>query len=397
MKPTKRTLGIEYAIRDILLPARELEKKGVEVLKLHIGDPNKFDFRTPKHVRDALCAAVEKCDNGYEESEGNLELRKGIVEKERKKNKIDIDENDVIITNGVTESIMMITAATVDPGDEVLAPGPSYPSYTEFTKFFGGDPISYRTIEEENWQPDIDDLRKKITPRTKYIVAINPNNPTGALYSDKVLKQMADLAGEYNLFMVSDEIYDLMTYDDGVHHSPATLAKDVPMILVNGFSKVDLLPGWRLGYSVFHDPNGELKEIKEAVNKQLRLRLSANAPCQMAVIEALKHPRDHLKGMMDKLEDRRNFAYKRFNEIPGISTQKPQGAFYIFPKIESNRWKTDKEFVLDVLHNAHVLFVPGSGFCPIYGKGHFRAVFLPDREILGRAFDQLEDYMRKVA
>ena len=181
MKPTKRTLGIEYAIRDILLPARELEKKGVEVLKLHIGDPNKFDFRTPKHVRDALCAAVEKCDNGYEESEGNLELRKGIVEKERKKNKIDIDENDVIVTNGVTESIMMITAATVEPGDEVLAPGPSYPSYTEFTKFFGGEAISYRTIEEENWQPDIDDLRKKITPRTKYIVAIDPNNPTGAL------------------------------------------------------------------------------------------------------------------------------------------------------------------------------------------------------------------------
>lgn len=396
MKPTKRTLGIEYAIRDILLPARELEKKGVEVLKLHIGDPNKFDFRTPKHVRDALCAAVEKCDNGYEESEGNLELRRAIVDKERKKNNIDIDENDVIITNGVTESIQMITAATVEAGDEVLAPGPSYPSYVEFTKFFGGVPVSYRTIEEENWQPDIDDLRKKITPRTKYIVAINPNNPTGALYSDKVLKQMADLAGEYNLFMVSDEIYDLMTYDGGVHHSPATLAPDVPMILVNGFSKVDLLPGWRLGYSVFRDPTGELKEIKEAVNKQLRLRLSANAPCQMAVIESMRHPKDHLKGMMDKLQDRRNFAYKRFNEIPGLSTKKPQGAFYIFPKIESKKWKTDKEFVLDVLNNAHVLFVPGSGFCPIYGKGHFRAVFLPDREILGRAFDQLEDYMNKV-
>jgi hypothetical protein len=140
----------------------------------------------------------------------------------------------------------MITASVIEAGDEVLAPGPSYPSYMEFTKFYGGVPVTYRTIEEENWQPDIDDLRKKITPRTKYIAVINPNNPTGALYSDKVLKQIADLAGEYNLFLISDEIYDLMTFE-GKHHSPASLAKDIPMILFNGFSKIDLLPGWRLG------------------------------------------------------------------------------------------------------------------------------------------------------
>ncbi len=394
MKATKRTMGISYAIRDVLLPARELEKKGVEIIKLHIGDPNKYDFETPKHVRDALCVAVEKCDNGYEESEGNFELRQAIVEKERKKNKIDVEVEDVIITNGVTESIQFLTAATVEPGDEVLAPGPSYPSYMEFTKFFGGVPVTYRTIEEENWQPDVDDLRKKITPRTKFIVVINPNNPTGALYSDKVLKQIADIAGEYNLFIVTDEIYDLMTYD-GTHHSPATLAKDVPMVLVNGFSKVDLLPGWRLGYSVFRDPTGELDEIKDAVGRQLRLRLSANAPCQMAVIEALKHPKDHLGEMKRKLQERGDFAYKRLNEIPGLSVRKPQAAFYIFPKIESKRWKTDKEFVLDALHNAHVLVVPGSGFDPLYGKGHFRAVFLPNTEILGRAFDQLESFMRK--
>lgn len=394
MKATKRAMGIEYAIRSILIPARELEKKGVEITKLHIGDPNKFDFRTPKHVRDALCRAVEKCDNGYEESEGNHELREAIVEKERNKNKIDIGVNDVIVTNGVTESIQMITAAIVEPGDEVLCPGPSYPSYMEFTRFFGGVPVTYRTIEEENWQPDIDDIRKKITPRTKYMVIINPNNPTGALYSDKVLKQMTDLAGEYNLPIVSDEIYDLMTFD-GEHHSPATLAKDVPMILTNGFSKIDLLPGWRLGYSVFHDHTGELDEIRDAVARQLRLRLSANAPCQMAVIEALKHPKDHLKQMMAKLKDRGDFSTKRINEIPGLSVKKPQGAFYMFPKIESKKWKTDREFVLDLLNNAHVLVVPGSGFCSVYGKGHFRMVFLPDKEILGGAFDRIEAFMRK--
>lgn len=396
MKATKRTMGISYAIREVLLPARELEKKGIDVIKLHIGDPNKFDFETPKHVRDALCKAVEKCDNGYEESEGNFELRQAIIEKERLKNKIDPRMEDVFITNGVTESIQMITAATIEPGDEVLAPGPSYPSYMEFTKFFGGVPITYRTIEEENWQPDIDDLRKKITPRTKYIVVINPNNPTGALYSDKVLKQIADLAGEHKLFLISDEIYDLMTFE-GKHHSPATLAKDVPMILLNGFSKIDLLPGWRLGYSVFRDPTGELDEIKEAMNRQLRLRLSANAPCQMAVIEALKAPKDHLEGMIRKLKDRGEFAYKRINEIPGLSVKKPQGAFYMFPRWESKSWKTDKEFVLDMLNNAHVLTVPGDGFDPVYGKQHFRMVYLPDKEILGRAFDQMESFMRKNA
>lgn len=395
MKATARTMGISYAIREMLLPARELEKQGHRIIKLHIGDPNKFDFETPKHVREALCAAVEKCDNGYEESEGNPELRKAIIEKEKKKNGIDLSLKDMVVTNGVTEALQMICAATIDAGDEALVPGPSYVSYLEFPKFFGGKAITYRTIEEEGWQPDIDDLRKKITPRTKFIAVINPNNPTGAVYSRNRLKEIVDLAGEYGLFVISDEIYDLMTFE-GEHHSPASLAKDVPVILVNGFSKVDLLPGWRLGYAAFHDTTGQLEEIEEAVHKQARLRLSANAPCQMAVIEALKHPKDHLEEMRRKLKARGEFAWKRVNEIPGLSCVKPNAAFYMFPRIESDHWKTDKDFVLDVLHNCHVLLVPGSGFCPTYGKGHFRMVFLPNEEILGQAFDSIESFMRRV-
>ncbi|MCG7841007.1 MAG: aminotransferase class I/II-fold pyridoxal phosphate-dependent enzyme, partial [Methanomassiliicoccales archaeon] len=323
-------------------------------------------------------------------------LRKALIEKERLQNDLHVGLDDVIITNGVTESIQMICAATIDPGDEALVPGPSYSSYLEFPKFFGGKAVTYRTIEEEGWQPDIDDLRRKITPRTKFIAVINPNTPTGAVYSPKMLKQIADLAGEYDLFLISDEIYDLMTFE-GEHSSPATLAKDVPVILVNGFSKVDLVPGWRLGYSVFHDQNGRLNEIKEAVQKQLRLRLSANAPCQMAVIEALNHPKDHLEGMRQKLKARGEFAYKRINEIPGLSCTMPQAAFYMFPKIESDHWKTDKDFVLDVLNECHVLVVPGSGFCPVYGKDHFRMVFLPNIDILGKAFDSIESFMRKNA
>ncbi|HPP45398.1 MAG TPA: aminotransferase class I/II-fold pyridoxal phosphate-dependent enzyme, partial [Methanomassiliicoccaceae archaeon] len=206
-------MDVSYAIRDILLPARELEKQGHEIVKLHIGDPNKWDFETPKHVRDALCRAVEVNDNGYAESEGYVELRRAILDKEKQKNGISVDIDDCIITNGVTEAIQTITAAVIDAGDEVLLPGPGYPTYSEFTKFFGGKPISYRANEDDDWQPDIDDIRKKITPKTKFITVINPNNPTGSLYSDKVLKEIIDLAGEHDLFIISDEIYDLMTFD----------------------------------------------------------------------------------------------------------------------------------------------------------------------------------------
>ena len=396
MKATKRSMGVTYAIRDILLPARELEKNGAEIIKLHIGDPNKYDFETPRHVREALCRAVEVNDNGYAESEGDFELRRTILEKEKQKNGVEVDLDDCVITTGVTEAIQMITAATVDPGDEVLVPGPGYPTYTEFTRFFGGVSVPYHADEANNWQPDIDDLRKKITPRTKYMVIINPNNPTGSLYSDKVLKEMTDLAGEHDLFVISDEIYDLMTFD-GVHHSPAALNKDVPMILFNGFSKVDLLPGWRLGYAVFRDPQGKLDEIKEGMMRQLRLRISANNPCQMAVIEALKGPKDHLDIMNHKLKERRDYIVKRINDIPGLSTTRPQAAFYIFPKIESKHWKNDQDFVLDILKNCHVLLVPGHGFDETYGKMHFRAVFLPPVETLCKAFDAIEKYMTKVA
>lgn len=396
MKATKRSLDVSYAIRDILLPARELEKNGAEIIKLHIGDPNKFDFETPKHVRDALCRAVEINDNGYAESEGYVELREAILMKEKQKNNVDVGIDDCVITNGVTEAIQMISAATVDAGDEVLMPGPGYPAYIEFTKFFGGKPVTYRADESDDWQPDVDDMRKKITPKTKFIVVINPNNPTGALYSDKVLKDITDLAGEHDLFIISDEIYDLMTFD-GVHHSPAALSKDVPIILFNGFSKVDLLPGWRLGYTVFRDPQGRLDEIKEGMMRQLRLRISANNPCQMAVIEALKGPKDHLERMNSKLKARRDYTVKRINSIPGLSTSSPKGAFYIFPRIDSKRWTNDQDFVLDVLNNCHVLLVPGHGFDEVYGKMHFRAVFLPPVETLATAFDSIEDYMNKVA
>jgi aspartate/methionine/tyrosine aminotransferase len=241
-------MGVSYAIRDILLPARELEKKGAEIIKLHIGDPNKFDFETPKHVRDALCRAVEVNDNGYAESEGYVELRRAILEKEKQKNGVDVSIDNCVITNGVTEAIQMITAAAVDPGDEVLVPGPGYPSYTEFTKFFGGSPVAYKADEASNWQPDVDDLRKKITPKTKYIVVINPNNPTGQITNKELMLKIAQKCHEAGTVLVVDECFNEFT-DEPERLTLKTELNAFPdMIILKAFTKTFAMAGIRLGY-----------------------------------------------------------------------------------------------------------------------------------------------------
>jgi aspartate/methionine/tyrosine aminotransferase len=398
MKAARRAATIEYAIRDVVIPARALEQKGIKVTKLNIGDPNVYDFDTPQHMKDALYEATMQGYNGYSPSEGDAELVKAISEVEGRKHGMNVNPDDICVTTGVTESLQMLFAAILEPGDNILVPGPGYPPYTGLPKLYDATPVPYRTIEEEGWNPDVDDIRKKINNRTTAIAVINPNNPTGAVYSPKVLKEIADIAAENKLLLISDEIYDGMSFKPFT--SPLTLAKDVPMVVFNGFSKIYLAPGWRIGYTVFNNPNGFLDDVKKAYMNEARLRLCANFPAQRACIAALKGPQDHIPATIAKIKERANYAYKRLNEIPGISTAKPEGAFYIFPKIEAlsngpcDRWKDDKEFVLDVLNKAHVLFVHGSGFCPTYGKGHFRAVILPPMDVLEKAFDALDSFMR---
>jgi len=396
LKASKRSQGISYAIRDVVLPARELEKQGIEVLYLNIGDPIKYDFDCPEHMKDALYEGAKEGYNGYSPSEGDVELRNAIIEREKKRNAVDYSIDDICITAGVTESLQMLATVLLDPGDELLIPGPTYPQYNLLPRLNDAKPVAYHTIEREGWQPDIDDIRKKISPRTKALVLINPNNPTGALYSKKVVQDFIDLAGENKLPIVSDEIYDDITFD-GEQVATASLAKDVPVITFNGLSKVYLVPGWRIGWTMLHH-NGELDEIQDAFMRVARSRLCANSVCQRSGIQALKGPQNHIKDINQRLRKRRDFSYKRLNEIPGISTAKPDGAFYIFPKIEAmdnGIWKDDKEFALDVLHETHVLIVPGSGFNPVYGKDHFRAVFLPDIDTLEKAFNNLESFMKK--
>ncbi len=392
--PSKKAKNISYAIREVVVYARQLEKKGIKVLKMNIGDPIAYDFDTPQHMKEALYKAALDGYNGYAPSEGYEELRKAIAEREKKRNGMDYDIDDICITTGVTEALQIFLASCLNEGDELLVPGPTYPPYNLITTFHGAKPVPYATIESEGWQPDIDDIRKKINEKTKGIVIINPNNPTGALYSAKVVKEIVDVAAEHGLAIVSDEIYDDIVFE-GKQYATASLAKDVPMLTFNGFSKVYLVPGWRIGYALFNSPNGELDELKDAFLRIARARLCANSVCQLAMIEALKGSQRHIDEMIKRLRERRDFAYKRLNEIEGISTAKPQGAFYIFPKIESNAWKDDKEFVLDVLNEIHVLFVHGSGFCPIYGKNHFRAVILPPIEMMEEAFNRLELFMKR--
>jgi tyrosine/nicotianamine family aminotransferase len=396
VKPTERVHTIEYAIRDVIPYAKQVAKTGKKIYYLNIGDPNAFDFDTPPHIKQALIKAVEEGANAYSASEGLPELREAISQKEKRVNGVEISAEDVIVTAGISEGIQMVMAALIDTGDEILLPGPTYPPYISYAKFFGGKPVTYETVEENGWQPNIDDLRKKISHKTLAIAIINPNNPCGALYERKVVKEILDLAGENDLPVLSDEIYDQIVFEKEFV-STAHLAEDVPVIGLNGFSKAYLMTGWRLGYLYFHSPKGQLRELKECIGKEARIRLCANTPVQKAGVAALNGPQDHIKTTVEKLRQRSHFAWKRLNEIEGISCAKPEAAFYVFPKIHEvgTKWKTDMQFVLDLLKETGVLFVHGSGFDPVYGAGHVRGVVLPPQETLEKALDEIERFMKK--
>ena len=396
VKITARANAIEYAIRDVVVNAGLLATMGKKIFHLNIGDPVAFDFPTPQHIKQALIEAVQKGKNYYSPSEGISELRQAIAEKEKRVNDVSITAENVLITSGVSEGIEMLISVLVEEGDEILVPGPAYPPYISYSKSFGGTPITYETIEEENWQPNIDDLRSKISEKTRAIVIVNPNNPSGALYRKKVVKQILDIAGEHDLLVLSDEIYDQIRYTEE-YASTAHLAKDLPVVGLNGFSKVYLMTGLRLGYLYFYEQNNELQELKKSIEKEQRIRICANTPVQMAGIAALRGPQDHVKDLVERLRIRRDYAWKRLNEIEGISCAKPEGAFYVFPKIHAvgSKWKTDMEFTIELLKETGVLLVHGSGFDPVYGAGHVRIVFLPPIETLEQAFNEIERFIKK--
>ncbi len=393
MKVSRRVRDVEYAIRDIIVYARELERKGKDIIYLNIGDPVLYDFKTPKHIKEALTNAVLNDKNNYAPSEGVKELREAIAEQERKKG-LSANPEDVLVTNGVSEGVNMVMASILEPGDEILVPGPCYPPYSSYAKLYGGKPVEYSSVEEDGWMPDIDDLKAKINDKTIAITVINPNNPTGAVYNGKILQELVQVAAENDLYLICDEIYDKIVFDQEFV-SIAKYAQDAPLIMLNGFSKVYLMTGLRLGYICMNSNCTMIDDLRENIPKLARVRIASNTPVQIAAVEALRGPQDHIRDMVSKLRIRRDHLMKRLGAIDGLSCTEPKGAFYVFPKIDldGSRWKGDADFVIDLLRSTGVLTVHGSGFGTQYGSGHLRIVYLPPVEVLEEAMDRLEKFM----
>ena len=388
MKVSNRISNVEYAIRDITLHARRYEKSGTKIIYLNIGDPVKYDFPTPDHIKRALIDAVLNNFNYYADSEGILELREAIVEKESQKG-LSISVEDVLVTNGISEGLDMVAASIVEPNTEVLMPGPYYPPYASYVKFYGGKPIEFKLTDDGT--PDLDDIKSKITAKSRALCVINPNNPTGEVFDGKSLKQLIDIAAENDMYIVCDEIYDKLVFDKeftGI----GKVAKDAAVILLNGFSKVYLMTGWRCGYICMNSNCQKLENIRNNIPKLARVRIATNLPVQKAAVAALKGPQAYIAETVTKLKNRRDLVVKRLNEIDGISCKLPNGAFYTFPEISLTHWKTDKDFVLDLLNKTGILTVHGSGFGQ-RGKDHFRIVYLPTEQVLQEAMDKLSDFI----
>ncbi|NQV40485.1 MAG: aminotransferase class I/II-fold pyridoxal phosphate-dependent enzyme [Nitrosopumilus sp.] len=389
MKVSKKVIGVEYAIRDIVLAARKVEQTGMQVDYLNIGDPVQFGFQPPDNVKQALIDAINRGDNFYSSSEGLLELRQEIAKKENAKG-LSIDADDILITNGVSEGLDMVISSIVEEGDEVLLPGPYYPPYASYVRLHGGVPIEF-AVDLNNSTPNIDDIKSKITPKTIAICLISPNNPTGVVFNEKALKELVDLANQHNLYIICDEIYDQIVFDDkfvGI----GKVTGDSPVIVLNGFSKVHLMSGWRIGYIAFNQ-SPQLKELREHLPKLARVRIATSLPVQYAALESLRGPQDYIGKFVSEIKKHRDLVVKRLNEMPGLSCPNPKGAFYAFPKIEDNRFGTDKEFVTKLLEQKGVLTVHGSGFGEQYGSGHFRLVYLPSLQVLDSAMNKIEEFV----
>ncbi|AEH43928.1 tyrosine/nicotianamine aminotransferase [Thermodesulfatator indicus DSM 15286] len=391
IKPAKRTENIEYAVRDIVLVANEARKKGKELIFLNIGDPAQFDFRTPEPIIEATYQAM--CENltGYSASEGVDEAICAIRKEARKAG---IEPSDIYVTSGASEAIDFALTALVNEGENVLVPYPGYPLYTAILAKLGAEPNPYYLDEENEWQPDLADIEAKINEKTRAIVIINPNNPTGAVYSEETLRGIIDIARRHQLVIFSDEIYDKLVFDGAKHISIASLDLEVPVVTFNGLSKSYLAPGFRIGWGIVSGPWEVVKDFVEAIHKLARARLSASHPKQYAIPVALNGNQGHLKEVIEKLEKRRDLTYEMLNDIPGISCVKPKGAFYAFPRIDIPE-VSDREFVKELIAETGVVVVHGSGFGEKPGTAHFRVVFLPPEDLLKKAYTRIKDFMKK--
>lgn len=388
--PAKRTYGVTYAIRDIILLADEVKKTGKEMLYLNIGDPNVYDHYTPKHIIEATYKAMLENKNGYSPSSGIPEAI-AAIERDAERKGIN-NVLDIFITTGASEAIELCLSALLNTGENFLMPTPGYPLYTAVQSKLELEPNPYYLDESNGWQPDIEDIKSKINDKTRAIVVINPNNPTGSIASKKTLLQIIDIALEHDLLIIADEIYDKLIFDGQKHISIASLNRDVSCVTFSGLSKNFVAPGFRLGWGVASGRQSVMADYLEAVNKMLRARVCANHPEQYAVIAALDGDQSHLKTMNETLQKRRDITDEMLNSIPGISLVKPQGAFYAFPSIDV---EDDNHFVSELIKETGVVVVPGTGFGQLPGSHHFRVVILPPEDTLIKAYTLIGEFFAK--
>lgn len=389
--PAARTNNITYAVRDIVVLANQVAKTGKEMLYLNIGDPNLFDFEPPKHLVEATYKAMLENKNGYAPSSGIKEAVDAIEREAERKGITNV--HDIFVTTGASEAIDICLTALVNDGENVLTPTPGYPLYTAISSKLQMMENPYYLNEENGWLPDIDDIKSKINDKTRAIILINPNNPTGSLYTEENLRQIVDLALEHNLIIFADEIYDKLLFDGKKHISIASLNKDVSCITFGGLSKNYMVPGFRIGWGIVSGRKEILSDYIEAINKILRARLSANHPEQYGIRPSLEGSQEHLVIAMEKLTRRRDLTVEMLNSIPGISCVKPEGAFYAFPRLHMKQ--PDSHFASELIKETGVVVVPGSGFGQVPGTQHFRVVFLPNEKILEKAYKAIGDFYQK--
>lgn len=391
IKPAVRTNSITYAVRDIVVLANEVAKTGKEMLYLNIGDPNLFDWEPPKHLIEETYKAMLNNKNGYAPSSG-IKVAVDAVGKEAEKKGIS-NIQDIFITTGASEAIDLCLTALVNDGENVLTPTPGYPLYTAIQSKLQTMENPYYLDESNGWQPNIKDIKSKINSKTRAIILINPNNPTGSNGSLETLNQIVEIARENNLVIFADEIYDKLLMDGKKHISIASLDSDVPMITFGGLSKNYMVPGFRIGWGIVSGNKETLKDYIEAINKLLRSRLSANHPEQYGIAPSLLGDQSHLDLAIKKLTSRRNLTVEMMNSINGISCVAPEGAFYAFPQIHGI--KDDEDWTKKLIRETGVVVVPGNGFGQLPGTNHFRIVFLAQEQILEKAYKAIGEFHQR--
>lgn len=398
-----RTFGksskLDHVLYDVCGPvveeAARMEEEGKKILKLNIGNPAPFGFSAPDEVIEDMMQNVRDCQ-GYSDSRGIFSARKAIMQYCQLKGIPGVMMNDIYTGNGVSELINLSMQALLDDGDEVLIPAPDYPLWTACATLAGGKAVHYICDEQADWNPDIDDIRKKITDRTKAIVIINPNNPTGALYPREVLEQIVQVAREHELMIFSDEIYDRLVMDGLKHLSIASLAPDLFCVTFSGLSKSHMIAGFRVGWMVLSGAKEKGRDYIEGLNMLSNMRLCSNVPAQSVIQTALGGYQsvEEYISPGGRIYEQREFIYNALRDIPGITVVKPKAAFYIFPRLDRTKFNIsdDEQFALDFLHEKQVLVVHGGGFN--WGEpDHFRVVYLPDIRTLKHAAAQLGDFL----